>query len=122
MGFKMKLDKEGALGKISNAASFRSKIMGVLKRYVTKIVREAQTVHRFKSQTGFLERSVISELNSLSDRIVVSVLSSPTIASYGQHIHNGFRSWRPDPFITKAFEKFIPQIRSDINKIIEEAL
>lgn len=80
------------------------------------ITNYAKTYHRYKNRTGNLTRSI--GYNKLANNIIKEYIGNS--APYGGLIHEGFKKWSPDPFITNAIaanQDKIEQIITDcINK------
>ena len=80
-----------------------------LQRYVGAAMRSAVSVvevsakqnHRFKTRSGDLLRSVQSGVEDMGLSGFVEL--NDAIAEHGKYIHDGFKSWAPDPFVEQAF-------------------
>lgn len=64
----------------------------------TPILNEAKRVHKFQSRTG----NLISSLRASVRNEVAEFKISDSQAKYGKYIHDGFKSWRSDPFLYGA--------------------
>ena len=79
-----------------------------IKQGLGIIAESARNNHRFKDRTPNLSTHAIQEdvskLNYVRkiDKLIGSVKIDPVQASYGARIHEGFGSWKPDPFIHNA--------------------
>jgi len=85
-----------------------------LKDSSKKVVSQAKTRHRFKSQTGNLVRSTKAEIK----KMVAEYSIDTKKANYGGYIHDGFKGWSPDPYLLKSIE----DNESKIAKELEEAM
>jgi hypothetical protein len=85
------------------------------------IVIEAKRTHRFKAQTGNLERSVKNNIETKQNRIISIFQLDNKIANYGKYIHNGFRSWKPDPFLLQAIITRTTFIKRQIRILMKKA-
>ena len=86
----------------------------VLSLGVSKMQRYAETHHRFNSRTGTLVSAISSQVYGLSGRLYIDDFLAP----YGHYVHNGQRSWSPDPFITDAFDALSGELARDIRDTV----
>lgn len=80
--------------------------------FLRTVQRVARRIHRFKTRSGNLERSVLIDVSRQKVRGGMrrgleggSVYLEQGIAPYGRRIHEGWGRWKPDPFLVKAFIK-----------------
>jgi hypothetical protein len=87
-------------------------------RLMPLIEQEAKNSHKYQSRTGRLSRatSVRTERDMLQGYI------NDHLAPYGKYIHDGFKSWSPDPFIEQAIINNITTIDSIIDEEITKYL
>jgi hypothetical protein len=77
-----------------------------------KILSDARTYHRFANRTGYLE-------NSLTSSVQKDLAEYRIGADYGTYIHNGFKSWAPDPFLESSVTRNQQYITDTISKSID---
>lgn len=98
------------------------KLKKVIEKISLDIVLEAKAIHRFTPRSNDLERSVRNRINyggtSKSKKIVSTFLLDNRIANYGKFIHNGFKSWKPDPFLEKAVDNGVKNLK----RLLEESI
>lgn len=103
--------------------AFKDDSFAIISEGMTNAALEAKASHRFVSRSGNLERSIIPEVKQTRNNIIGRVYLKDSIANYGKYIHNGFRSWKPDPFLEKAFEteseKIISKLTSNLEKLLQ---
>lgn len=117
MGLRVKIDSrkfEADMRRFPAAA--RKAIVQELGQGMSGIQIEAKQQHRFKTQTGVLEQSVLSEVDPI--KLQGTVWLSERVARYGKYIHRGFKSWQADPFLYDAFRRKKNQIIKNIETII----
>jgi hypothetical protein len=64
----------------------------------TRAVAAARMRHRFSSRSGALSSAVQSSADKDAATVEINAVSAP----YGTYVHNGQRSWKPDPFVLNA--------------------
>lgn len=79
------------------------------------VIRSAKTNHRYKRRSGDLQKAT-KQFEESSNTFGVHI--DETIAKYGQYIHDGFKTWASDPFLTKAFNRAIDKKKYS-KKIVE---
>lgn len=123
MSFRIRTKKNEVSESIKRISrSFNNDAFEIISNGMTDTVLEAKATHRFTARSGNLERSVISEMKRSDKDIQGSVLLKDSIALYGKYIHNGFKSWSPDPFLRISTEKFFPLIINEIKAKIEQLI
>jgi len=75
-----------------------------IKSGMTEIAESARNNHRFKPNPTApnLSPHAILENFDRIDELIGIVKIDPVQASYGFRIHQGFSTWKPDPFIFNA--------------------
>jgi hypothetical protein len=87
------------------------KLKDTIEKVSLDIVLEAKAQHRFTARTGNLERSIKNRVTAEANKILSIFELDNKIANYGKFIHNGFRSWKPDPFLEDSFNKHIKRLK-----------
>lgn len=88
------------------------------KKEIADLLRNyAQNNHRYQSRTGNLRNSTETSIKD-----IVSLYINKAKAEYGSYIHDGFKSWKADPFIDKAIEDNLTKIEQIIDKNIDKYL
>jgi hypothetical protein len=90
-------------------------IMGPRMRKAMSIVQtraRQKPAKRYTSRTGALSRSVAASV--LDSGLTGVVDLRDEIAEYGKYIHEGFKSWQPDPFLDNAAEASIKEIEEEL--------
>ncbi len=82
-----------------------------------RIAQDARNHHRFITRTGALEQSVTVEYTGNTVRAYLDA----SVAPYGIFVHDGQRSWAPDPFLEKAFTAHIKDIDAAIGTVVAKA-
>jgi len=82
------------------------------------IATDAKNHHRFITRTGALEESVTAEYTGNTVRAYLD----ESIAPYGKYVHDGQRSWAPDPFLENAFTKHVRDIDGAIGEAVAKAM
>lgn len=103
MQLKIEIDEKRLLGALEKAPkSVFREIRPAMIDAMEDVARDARANHRFTTRSGNLERFTVSEVSDtgLTGKVRIDDRNVP----YGKYIHRGFRSWRPDQFVTKAFE------------------
>jgi hypothetical protein len=102
---------------------FLSEMERGAKEGLTEIQRDAVRNHRFKRKSGNLEKSVIIDFKSFKQP-GTGIRLETGMASYGPYIHQGFKSWLPDPFLYEAAirgtDQLIQKIVAGIGKAISK--
>ena len=96
---------------------FFSKVSNFIEKISLDILLEAKQIHRFKARTGNLERSIKNQIRKTDKSIVSRFHFDGRVANYGKFIHNGFHSWKPDPFLENSFDKHNKLIQKTIDDI-----
>lgn len=91
-----------------------------LKKGARDVQVDARANHRFTTRTGALERSVETRLSPSLLRARVGI--NKRFAKYGKYIHDGFKSWKPDRFITKAGEAKKEDLKKDIQRAVARVM
>jgi hypothetical protein len=86
--------------------------------YMFTLQNQARRVHRYKRNTGTLERSIVSRKTKEGGTVFIN----EGACDYGKYVHMGQRSWNPDQFIFDAFDKTENILDSAIEKSVEKAL
>jgi hypothetical protein len=89
-----------------------------LDRLGPKIAQEAKNIHRYKSQTGNLERATKYNKSKNGAKIYIDDVK----AKYGKYIHDGFKKWAPDQFIDKAVDNNMELIEITLADEIDRIL
>lgn len=86
-----------------------------------KAISEAKSKHRFVTRSGTLLNSLLNQTRGYTAKAVIS----DAIAPYGKYIHEGHRSWAPDPFLEDAFKKhevdIVREVEDQIDSVIKKA-
>ena len=90
------------------------------KEWLTSVQTEARLVHRFTTRTGALERSIQTKVTERAEDGKVYLETG--IARYGPYIHNGFKSWKPDMFLTDAAERKRKELPGMISRAIANSI
>lgn len=93
----------------------QNSIIPTIESSMVEAEAEARANHRFKNRTGNLESNILSETVK-TENGVDSKLYIHDRASYGVYVHDGHRSWEPDPFIREPFFKFVEKIDNEIKE------
>lgn len=94
----------------------------IISNGMVETTLDAKANHRFTARSGNLERSIIPEVIRTNDNIIGMVFLKDEIALYGKYIHNGFRSWRPDPFLKNSAETHFEIIKQKLKQKFDEIL
>lgn len=84
--------------------------------YLDMMKNYARNHHRFSSRTGNLVAAIENKMRYLTGEVYIDDLLAP----YGVYVHNGQRSWRPDPFITRAFNAKESGMENALLKTLEK--
>jgi hypothetical protein len=87
-----------------------------------KIIREAQTNHRFKSRTGNLVQSTMKELGIDKGSVRALYKIDDVRAPYGKYVHDGQRAWSSDAFLENAVERNEKNLEVAAEKGIDNAI
>lgn len=90
----------------------------VMFTYLTRIETRAKVLHRFRSRTGSLVAAIESELYGLSGRVYIDDILAP----YGKFVHNGQRTWAPDPFVYNAVSQLEGELTSVLKRTLEASI
>jgi hypothetical protein len=99
---------------------FNQEFYRIIGQGLQVAVTEARLLHRFKTRTGNLERSIMSDIKKEQDNIIGKLFLQPSIADYGKWVHNGHGSWQPDTFLLNAKNKWFAIIDQKIKEKLEE--
>lgn len=93
-----------------------------MRKAMSSVQRDARSkpFHRFDSRTGSLVRSVAARV--YDQGLTGSVELRNEIAEYGKYIHEGFKSWAPDPFIDVAMKKNLALIEQQITLGLQQVI
>jgi hypothetical protein len=112
-------DYEDAVNALDDFSDeIEDEIEGALDKTFTKIADEARIVHRFKTRTGRLKSAVQTEVQGYSARAFIN----DGLAPHGKYIHDGFKSWAPDPFLEDALRRNELSIGNDIESAVSRAI
>jgi len=97
----------------------KDEVEAVLEETFKKVVKEAQSVHRFRNRSGRLVSAVQAEIKGYTARAFID----DGLAPYGGFIHDGFKTWAPDPFLADAFQRNASSIdrafETSISRVIQ---
>lgn len=93
-------------------------VEGALEKSIKKVADEARIVHRFRSRTGRLQSAVQTETQGYSARAFIN----DGLAPHGKHIHDGFKSWTPDPFLEDALRRNESSIGNELESAVSRAI
>ena len=96
------------------------KLVKVLENLSLDIVIEAKANHRFTSRSNNLERSIKYRIVQSPNKIQSIFSLDNRIANYGKFIHEGFRSWKPDPFLFNAIDNKTKNLKKLITQKVKE--
>ena len=105
-----------ALNKLSDLLG--SRLESALKEQADTIEKQARTVHRYQKRTGKLQQATVAE----ATRSEITGYLDEGIAHYGKYVHDGQRSWAPDPFLDNAFHGADFKIRVAAEKAFDSAI
>jgi HK97 gp10 family phage protein len=112
--FSIKIDKFEEL----NSETVKKAADTALREASHIIQSQARTSHRYKTRTGNLVRATRAQ----SIKGALQAYIDDNLAKYGKYIHEGFRSWAPDPFLGRAIESNLNKIDDILISTIETAL
>ena len=113
-----------------------------LVKHGSKMQKRAKKDHRFKSRSGNLERSILSDVKGLVLRFFIENRFTKTKkGSYGVYQHEGTydsykksesapklphstgsKGLKHDHFMDRAFDLYLDDLEDDINKVITKEL
>lgn len=96
------------------------KLLAVIENVSLDIVLEAKAHHRFEPRSGNLEKSIRNVISVDQGKITSTFDLNDRIANYGNRIHRGFKTWKPDPFLENAFNSKIKSLKKLIKEKIKE--
>lgn len=86
---------------------------------------EARAMHRWKHRKHNLEQDIgykkllgVKHGISFGLKENFHMTKTRTGRSYGEYLHDGFKSWSPDPWIHNAVTKKEPEITKEINDAV----
>lgn len=85
---------------------------------VTKI--DAQNNHRYTVRTGNLRRNTTFKMDRRISAVKFYI--DDVKAHYGKFIHDGFKTWSPDPFLSKAVTKGMKRTYTSVTKTINKLI
>lgn len=106
-----------ALEKLSGTVH-QKVVKSAIRDFLYAVQRNARATHRYTRRTGNLERAV--KVSTTKDG--GSVYIDDGQAPYGKFVHNGQRSWAPDPFLYDAVEMNEDDLDRKIDAAIDQAL
>lgn len=121
MAIEVIIDSKDALRALSTfTEDVSDEIKKSLDSEFTDIVKEAKQIHRFRNRTGRLLSAVQKEIKGYT----ASALIQDGRAPHGKFIHDGFKSWAPDPFLEDAFRRnergLIKALSDSVEKLIKK--
>ena len=109
--FKMNFNAKTLNEKIENG------IANAIDILAPKLINYAKDNHRYENRTGNLSESI--DINKLRNGLELYAS-----ATYGKFIHNGFKSWYPDPWLEDTIKKneklIIDTFNNEINKSLNK--
>lgn len=112
------LDAHKLLGFLSIPDYAEAALEDVMGTYISRIQRRAKILHRFRNRTGNLVSAIESEVYGLSGRVYIDDMLAP----YGKFVHNGQRTWAPDPFIYDAVAELEDELTTSLKKTLEKTI
>lgn len=85
-----------------------------------EVQRQAAHNHKFTSRSGLLEASI--QPRAQASGLGFSVQAGGSMAPYAVPIHQGFKSWKSDPFLYDALDAKTQRILQVIEQSIGQAL
>ena len=104
----------------ANMAKVRQRLRIAMKKTLQVIQRDARRVHRFKAASGHLDKSISTKASN--DGQKGSIFIDDSIAPYGNYVHDGQRTWKPDQFVYKSAKRHSDLIVKNILKIFKEVI
>ena len=102
--FTMTLDKIN----IPSDKQIEDAIKKALDKSAKMIEKDAKGNHRYKNKSANLRSATMSRVTG---RNSIKTYIDDARADYGKFIHDGFKSWSPDKFVTKAVDKNDKKVR-----------
>lgn len=116
---KFKVDKKKFIRALLRAPKeFSTELNREIAVQMEDVKEQAGDKHRYKTRSGELDRSITSK--KVRD-FTGQVFLDRSRAIYGPRIHQGWGTWRPDPFLFTAFIKRRRIIRREFQKALERA-
>ena len=112
------LDARKLLGFMDIPDYAEAALEDVMGTYISRMQRRAKILHRFRSRTGNLVSAIESELYGLSGRVYIDDMVAP----YGKFVHNGQRTWAPDPFIYDAVAELEDELSTALKQTLEASI
>ncbi len=103
MSIKINIDDQALQGALSKVGpDIQKAVFSAIATTNTATIKVARRVHRHKTRSGTLNKSILPNKTSKSRGIYLD----RSIAKYVRRIHDGDETpgWRPDPFLSKAFK------------------
>ena len=124
MTIKINIDSsafEGALSRVG--PDIKKAVYSAIATTNTATIKVARREHshRHKTRSGTLNKSIMPTKSAKSRGIEIK----SNIAKYGQYIHDGFKGWAPDPFLTSTFKEkwnkkhYQKKIIININRVLK---
>jgi hypothetical protein len=115
--------KVDASSVLKGLEKFRASIGDAIDRALinggASISKEAKENHRHTARSALLEGSV---KGSVSGGVLTMTLDPSNSLPYAKYIHQGFKSWQPDPFMFEAVDKKAPSIGKSIEQAIDQEI
>lgn len=89
-----------------------------LNRVLPVMAQTAKQEHRYKRRTGRLTSAITSEVRELTGELFID----NNVAQYGIFVHDGQRSWKPDPFIYNSADKNQALLDKELALAIDKTL
>jgi hypothetical protein len=96
-------------------ADIRKGIAKALKELTPKLLAKARSNHRYTDQTGALTNSTMVSQ-------IVNGISLSASVNYALYIHDGFKTWSPDPWLENTLNNNMNMILASLNKHIAATL
>ena len=122
MTIKINIDSsafEGALSRVG--PDIDKAVFSAIATVNKSTIKVSRTKHRHKTRSGTLNKSIMPTKSAKSRGIEIK----SNIAKYGQYIHDGFKGWKADPFLTSAFNEkwnkkhYQKKIIININRVLK---
>ncbi len=117
---KIEGDKELFIAFDSISKNLMSTTRKAVQSVNKEVIKDSRSNHRFTTRTGILNASIKQTKSKSSFGIKLD----KNVSKYAKHIHQGFKSWKEDPFLFDAFERatnkklYTNQIIKRINKFL----
>lgn len=119
----IKKQKKGVTDSLKRLSHvFTNTMYPIIGEEVTATVLEARGSHRFVTRTGFAERSIKSDIKKIGNKINARVYLDDTVSNYSKFLHNGFKSWKKDPFLKEAFDKHDKILEAKLNSALKRKM